>query len=206
MDSTGTRAGLVLAGGYSKRFGDREKALAPLDGRPLLAHAVAGVAPAVDGVVVNCRREQVPAFRDALRSVPTDVALAPDPEPGLGPAAGLVTGLSAIATEWVAVVTVDAPFVDASFLEYLFERATDREGAVPRLDGHRQVAHAVYHVDAAGRAAHDAVTAGDGSLQATVDRLDVATVPEEAVLERTSRRTFTDVNTPAALRALEPET
>lgn len=206
MAATGTRAGLVLAGGYSRRFGDREKALAPLDGRPLVAHAVAGVGPAVDGVVVNCRREQVPAFREALRSVQTAVALAPEPMPGLGPAAGLAAGLSVVSADWVAVITADAPFVDAGFLEYLFERAAGREGAVPHFDGHPQVGHAVYRVAAAERAAEAAVTAGDGSLRATVDRLDVTTVHEDSVLERTSRRTFTDVNTPAALRALESET
>jgi molybdopterin-guanine dinucleotide biosynthesis protein A len=203
MASTGDRAGLVLAGGYSRRFGDREKLLATLDGRPLVAHAVAGLAPAVDGVVVNCRHEQVPGFRDALAAVAASVAVAPDPEPDRGPAAGLVAGLSPVAAPWVAVVTGDAPFVDAAFLDFLFDRAAAREGAVPHLGGHPQVGHAVYRTEAARRAAVEAVTADEGSLRSVADRLDVATVGERSVLERTARRTFRDVNTPADLRDLE---
>lgn len=203
MEPAGGRAGLVLAGGHSTRFGDREKALAELGGRPLLARAVDALAPAIDGVVVNCRREQVPAFRAGLRGVEPGVAVAPDPVPDRGPAAGLAAGLSPLAATHVAVVTCDAPFVDTAFLEFLFEQVGERDGAVPLVDGHRQVAHAVYRVGPARGAAREAVDDGDGSLQDVADRLDLAEIPESAVLERTARRTFTDVNTPADLEAAE---
>jgi len=205
MASKGGRAGLVLAGGHSRRFGDRDKLLATLDGRPLIAHAVAGLAPGVDGVVVNCRHEQVPGFRDALAGLSASVAVAPDPDPDRGPAAGLAAGLSPVSARWVAVVTGDAPFVDAAFLDFLFDRAAAREGAVPHIGGHPQVAHAVYRTEAVRRAAVEVVTAGDGSLRSVADRLDVAFVTEASVLDRTAPRTFQDVDTPADLRALQRE-
>lgn len=194
------RAGLVLAGGRSRRFGDREKALARLRDRPLLVHVLEGLAPAVDGLVVNCRRDQVPAFRPAVRAAAADVALAPDPVPDRGPAAGLAAGLAAACAPQAAVVACDRPFVDAAFVEYLFERAADAQAAVPRVDGHRQPAHAVYRTDPALRAARAAVAAGESSLRAVLDRLDAVVVPEAEVLDRTSRKSLTDVNTPAALR------
>lgn len=199
------RAGLVLAGGYSTRFGDGDKALARLDGRPLLARTVEGVAPAVVGVVVNCRRDQQAAFRPVLRTTGADVAFAPDPVPDLGPAAGLAAGLRPVSAPHAAVVAVDTPFPDASFLDYLFELAAgdDGDGAVPRVDGHLQPTHAVYRTAAARRAAAAAVAAGDGSLHGVVDRLDVAVVDESSVRSRTARRTFTDVDTVADLRAAE---
>lgn len=203
MDATDVRAGLVLAGGHSTRFGDREKALAELDGRPLLGHAVDGLAPVADGVVVNCRREQVAAFRPVLRSASVDVAVAPDPVPGRGPAAGLAAGLSAVSAARVAVVACDTPFVDAAFLDYLFDQVADSDGAVPRVDDHRQPTHAVFRTGPARRAARASVADGDGSLRDVLDRLDVRVVPESEVLARTSRRSFTDVNTPAALRDAE---
>ncbi len=205
MPTASSRAGLVLAGGHSRRFGDREKLLATLDGRPLLAHAVAGIAPAVDGVVVNCRHDQLPGFRPVLRSAPSNVAVAPDPVGGRGPAAGLAAGLASVSTTHAAVVAGDMPFVDAAFLEYLFDRVGRQDGAVPRLDGHRQVSQAVVRVPPAREAAHDAVEHGDGSLHDVVDRLDVDIIPEAEVLAQTSRRSFTDVNTPEALRAAEAE-
>lgn len=52
--------GAVLAGGRSSRFGS-DKALAMLDGRTLLDHAIASIAPYVEAVVV-CGR--VPGLAD----------------------------------------------------------------------------------------------------------------------------------------------
>jgi molybdopterin-guanine dinucleotide biosynthesis protein A len=207
--SDSTAAGLVLAGGYSTRFEGGDKALATLDGRPLLDRAVAGLSPAVDGVVVNCRRAQVGPFRTAL-SPPVGtsggaagVAFAPDPVPDRGPAAGLAAGLAPVSATRVAVVAVDYPFPDPALFAFLFGRLAQAgvEAAVPRVDGYRQPTHAVYRTGAVRAVADD----GDGSLRAVLDRLDVETVPESEVLARTSRATFTDVNTRADLRTAGAE-
>lgn len=195
------RAGVVLAGGRSTRFGPREKALADLDGRPLLAHVVAGLAPAVDDVVVNCRRDQVGPFRDALAAVPTDVAFAVDPVPDRGPAAGLATALATVSAPVAAVAACDRPFVEPALFDALFDGLGDRAAAVPRVDGHRQPTTAVYRTGPARRAARAALDHGDGSLRDAVDRLDAAVVEASASLPCADRRWFRDLNTPAALRA-----
>jgi molybdopterin-guanine dinucleotide biosynthesis protein A len=200
MDPPGEpRAGVVLAGGYSERFGDDEKALADLDGTPLLVRAVDGLAPAVAGVVVNGRPDQVPAFRAALTGAAADVAFVPDRTPDRGPAAGLATALAAVRAPAVAVVACDMPLVDGAFLATLFESMGDADGAVPYVDGQPQPTHAVFRTDPARRAARDAVENGNGSLRGVLDRLDVVDLPESRVLAETSRRSFTDVDTPEAL-------
>ena len=199
MAASSGRAGVVLAGGGSTRFGEREKALAELDGKPLLARAVDGLAPAVDGVVVNCRDDQVSAFRSALNSSSTDIAFACDPTPDMGPAAGLVAALAAVAVPRVAVVACDMPFVDARFVDVLFGSMGDAAGVVPRVGGRRQPTCAVFRTEPARLAARDAVTDDSGSLRDVLGRIDVVELPESRVLAETSRETFTDVNTPAAL-------
>lgn len=85
--------GAVLAGGRSSRFGS-DKAAALLDGRTLLDHALAGLAPHVDQLAV-CGR--VEAGRLCL----------PDrPRPDLGPLGGLAGGLRYAADHgFVAVLT-----------------------------------------------------------------------------------------------------
>lgn len=194
------RVGVVLAGGRGRRFDDGEKALATLAGRTLLDHAVSGVADATDAVVVSCRPDQVPAFRAALAGR-HDVAVVPDRVPNRGPAAGLADALDAVDAAVAAVVACDEPFVDPSLLDWLFETLGDREAAVPRIDGHRQPTQAVYRVGPTRRAAR--AVAATGGLQTVLDRLDCTTHPEERVLERTDRKTFTDVDTRETLDALD---
>jgi molybdopterin-guanine dinucleotide biosynthesis protein A len=197
--ANGTRAGVVLAGGYSTRFGAREKALAKLDGQSLLAHAVDGLAPVVDGVIVNCRRDQATEFRTVLKSTTADVAFVCDPTPGRGPAAGLATALAAVAAPNVALVACDMPFIDATFLDWLFEAMGDAAGAVPHVENNPQPTHAVFATERTRRAARDAVTNGSGSLRDVLEQLDTVEIPDSRVLEETSKESFTDINTPAAL-------
>lgn len=59
------RAGVVLAGGFSTQFGDRDKALATADGDPMLARVVDRLNRIVDEVVVSCRRAQREEFERA---------------------------------------------------------------------------------------------------------------------------------------------
>lgn len=72
--------GAVLAGGQSRRFGS-DKAMAELDGRPLIDHAAAALEPHVDTVAI-CGRTFAPYL-----------ALPDRPAPDLGPLGGLAAAL-----------------------------------------------------------------------------------------------------------------
>jgi len=72
--------GAVLAGGKATRFGS-DKALALLDGRPLIEHAIAALEPYVAQIVV-CGREDK-----------RWTCLADRPAPDLGPLGGLAAAL-----------------------------------------------------------------------------------------------------------------
>ena len=91
--------GAVLAGGESRRFGS-DKALALLDGRPLIEHAIAALAAQSDAVIVCGREGGVPDR----------------PAPGLGPLGGINAALhEALARGFDAVLTIpcDAPLLPA---------------------------------------------------------------------------------------------
>lgn len=200
---SGRRAALVLAGGYSTRFGDADKAFAELDGRPLLDHVVTRLDRCVDGVVVNCRSDQVPRVREALRGAHR-VACAPDPVPDRGPVAGVAAGLRACRTEYTAVVAVDNPLVSPAVVTDLFERARGRDGAVPVVDGRLRPTQAVYRTERMQAACTDALDGGESSLRAATSRLDAVTVAGDALGDADGARSFLDVNTPADLeRAAE---
>jgi molybdopterin-guanine dinucleotide biosynthesis protein A len=189
--------GVVVAGGRSARFGDREKALAQLDGRPLLAHVVATVDVVSDGVTVNCRPDQQTAFADALEGLDSDVAWAPDDRPDEGPLAGLVTALAAVDTDCAVVLGCDMPLADAPALRLLLDRVGDSDAVVPRTDGGPEPLHAVYRVEPTLAAARATLEAGERSLRALLGRLDVSYVDTVPV------RSLISVDTEAQLRELE---
>ncbi|MFB6120731.1 MAG: molybdenum cofactor guanylyltransferase [Halobacteriaceae archaeon] len=187
-----TRTGVVLAGGRATRFGDADKAVVALDGTPLVARVADRLAPVVDELVVNCRREQASAIRSALG--PRDYRIATDPVPDRGPVAGLRTGLR-VARGWTAAVAAcDLPALDPAFLDSLFADARGESGVVPVVEGHRQPLAAVYRVVPTVEACDATMATGARSLRAMLDHLDPREVPEATVRERTAPATFCNVN------------
>ena len=203
---TDTRTAVVLAGGYSTRFGEQDKALAEIDGTPMLARVVDRLADVVDCVVVSCRTDQQPAFKRVLAAIDdeTSVWFAPDPEPDRGPLAGIGHAFGVVDSTYAAVVACDMPFVDPAFIGFLFEQAAGHDAAVPELDdGYRQPTQAVYHVDRLSAVADRRLNDGDRSLQGALDALDTVVIPAATVSDYTEWRTLADVNTRADLDALD---
>jgi molybdopterin-guanine dinucleotide biosynthesis protein A len=183
-------AGAVLAGGFSRRMG-RDKALLPLDGRPLLITALealraAGCQPLRVGV------RELPSPYDDLIDAQRAEAVA-DLRPGQGPLAGLEALLAECPAEWLLVVACDMPRLDPALLRTLVERRdAGLQAVVPRAAGRAQPLHALYHRDALApiRAALDA---GQRSATRLVERLRVAWVDME------DAASFTNVNEPGDL-------
>ena len=195
-DAADARAGVIVAGGRSTRFGDADKATADLAGTPMIRRVADRLAPVVDSLVVNCRAEQVPRIREALSGYGLPLSFAEDDTPDEGPLAGIRTGLAAADAPYAVVVSCDVPFVDPSLVEYLFDRAAGRDAAVPHLeDGWFQPTYAVYRTDAMVRATDDALACGERKPIAPLDALDWVEVNEGEVEEVSSVDTFDNLNT-----------
>ena len=195
------RAGVIISGGRSTRFGDSDKAVADLAGTPMVRRVADRLGEAVDELVVNCREDQVEAIEAALSDHALDPAFALDEDPDRGPMAGIATGLGAVDSEYAAVVACDMPSVDPAFISYLFERATSREAAVPRPDEWYQTTQAVYHADAMGDACQRALERGEHKIVEPLFDLDYAVVEREEILEHTALETFENLNTRAEFEA-----
>ncbi|MCA9856902.1 MAG: molybdenum cofactor guanylyltransferase [Dehalococcoidia bacterium] len=126
--------GIVLTGGRSSRMG-QEKASLVLGGSTLLDRTVAALnAVADDIVIVRAPGQSLPLVRST-----GSLTVVADPVEGVGPLAGIATGLAASSADVVLVVGVDHPFLRPPLLRLLVERV--RAGApwaIPELEGHLQ--------------------------------------------------------------------
>ena len=190
------RAGVILAGGRSRRFGDDDKALADLAGVPMLRRVADRLAPVTDEIVVNCRADQRPEIDAIVADFPWPATVAVDEEPDLGPMAGIATGLAATDAPYAAVVACDMPFVDPDFVAYCFERAAGHDGAVPRRDdGWYQTTQAVYRTEPMRAACERALDRAERKILSALSPLEYVVVSEAEIDRHASPRTFENCNT-----------
>jgi molybdenum cofactor cytidylyltransferase len=130
---------LVMAAGQGRRFGDGNKLLADLDGRPLLRRAVeAALGSKVRETVVVTGHDRA-AVETALSGLP--VAFAHNPDFARGLAASLRAGLAAAAgADAVVVLLGDMPGASLEIVDALieaFQKAPGNLAVVPVRNGRR---------------------------------------------------------------------
>lgn len=143
-------AGVLLAGGLSRRMGGGDKSLRTLGGRSILERIVATVRPQVGPLVLN-------ANGDPARFAAFGLPVAADVVEGFaGPLAGVLTGMewaraNAPGCRWLASFATDAPFIPGDLVARLVA-AVEREGAdlaCARSDGQEHPVFGLWRVDLA---------------------------------------------------------
>jgi molybdopterin-guanine dinucleotide biosynthesis protein A len=165
-------AGAILAGGRGRRLGDRDKALTPLVGRPLLQHVIERIAPQVAELVlcVERRSDRYECF---------GLAQVADPAPGhRGPLGGLLAALRhhSARREWVLLAPCDAPFLpsDLGAVLYATARAADAHCAMVRHAGELQPTFSLWHRCLLPELERAVVRDGHGGFKQFVRAIDVA--------------------------------
>lgn len=129
-----TIAGLVLAGGTSRRMGE-DKAFVPLAGRPLIAHVVERLAPQLTSLAINAPREEA-------RYAGLGLPLVADDRPDTGPLGGVLAGLAWAGTlaakpDHLVTAPVDGPFLPEDLVQRLAQRAVAADQVVIAASGDR---------------------------------------------------------------------
>lgn len=113
-------AGILLAGGQSRRMGGGDKCLRPLAGKPILSHVIERIAPQVQALILNANGDpsrfqeyRLPVVKDTIEGF-------------AGPLAGVLTGMEWIRANrpeipWLVSVPTDAPFLPLEFVARLLE-------------------------------------------------------------------------------------
>ncbi|HRN85109.1 MAG TPA: molybdenum cofactor guanylyltransferase MobA [Hyphomicrobium sp.] len=198
-------AGVVLAGGMSRRMGGPEKALMVLGGAPLVAHAVARLRPQVASLILNANGD--PARFSALGHpvVPDETADRP------GPLAGVLAALHWFARHEpevtaVASLPADSPLVPADLVARLRDGLVDAPHAKVAVASSRDRRHPVIALWKRGAAPEieAALARGERAAHAMIDRLGAVSVPfADLDVAGGTIDPFFNVNTPEDLAVAE---
>jgi molybdopterin-guanine dinucleotide biosynthesis protein A len=170
----------------------RDKATLPFGNETLLARVVRTARMVVDDVVLV--GESDAAWPDGVRVVR-------DPVEGLGPLAGLATGLSVAHGDHALLLACDMPLLVPAVLRRLLESLGDAEACVPLVDTVPMTTCAVYARSVLPRAQVQ-LASSTRSLRALLTNASVRWMTEEQVRELDPELlSFWDCDTPERYRA-----
>jgi len=194
---------IVLAGGFSKRFG-QDKGLVLLAGKPLILHVLDRVSKIVDeSLVVVSSESQRNAF-SPLVSSETKVII--DKYNVRSPIVGALTGFENAVGEYSLLLPCDAPFVLKEFASLLFDLCVNRSAVIPRWPNrYIEPLHAVYHTRSALNASETAYRERKLDLRSMIANLRGVRYVSTLVLQQIDPKlmTFFNVNTPEDLKRAE---
>jgi molybdenum cofactor guanylyltransferase len=192
-----TTAGIILAGGRSKRMG-KNKALLPLPGNPsftFIEHLSSILTSFCPEVLIVARDEA-----DAANYTFQDIRIVTDKMPDNGPLMGLYSGLSAMHAQHALVIAVDMPFVQPALLSFLLSQSPTDSLLVPLVNNIPQVLLAVY-ARAILPLIENRLQQGRHDLRSLLEVAPVRYI-EEVELRKVDPElhSFVNVNTPEELR------
>ncbi len=194
------RSAIVLAGGFSSRFG-QDKGVLELANKPLIKHVIDAVNPLVDEtIVVTNSQERAEKY---LKVIAADVQFVIDVCDSKSPLIGALTGFGSAHGEYSLLLPFDTPFVSREVVSLLFELCLNKGAAIPRWPNAQiEPLHAVYQTKLALEAAKIAVGEGKLNLRAMIEKMRGVRYISTLVIQQLDPdlRTFFNVNTPVDLK------
>lgn len=186
-------AGVVLAGGRSRRMGGQPKALVDLGGLPLIQHVIHRLQPQVGSLVLSVEHHSPELERFGLPQLE-------DPQPGShGPLGGLLAALEHLPpkVDWLLLAPCDAPFVPLDLGKRLMGKAVSlaAPGCIARYDGELQPTFSLWHRSLAARMRKCVLEEGAGGFKQFLAAMPLPSLDWETV----EVSPFFNVNTPAEL-------
>jgi molybdopterin-guanine dinucleotide biosynthesis protein A len=194
------RSAIVLAGGFSSRFG-QDKGVLELADKPLIKHVVDAVSSVVDEtIVVANSQERVTQYTKVMAE---GVHFVVDVCESRSPLIGALTGFGSAHGKYSLLLPFDTPFVSKEVVSLLFELCLNRAAAIPRWPNeYIEPLHAVYQTKAAFEAARSAVAEGKLNMRAMIEKLIGVRYISTLVIQQLDPdlRTFFNINTPIDLK------
>jgi molybdopterin-guanine dinucleotide biosynthesis protein A len=194
------RSAIVLAGGFSSRFG-QDKGVLELANKPLIKHVVDAVSSVVDETIVVANSQE--RGTQYTKVMTAGVQFVVDVCESRSPLIGALTGFGVAHGKYSLLLPFDTPFVSKEVVSLLFELCLNRAAAIPRWPNENiEPLHAVYQTEPALEAAKTAVAEGKLNVRAMIEKLRGVRYVSTLVIQQLDPelRTFFNINTPADLK------
>ncbi|MDH5460943.1 MAG: molybdenum cofactor guanylyltransferase [Candidatus Bathyarchaeota archaeon] len=197
------RSAVILAGGFSQRFG-QNKGLIELSGKPLVLHVLDKALHIVDEVVVVVSSDaQRRAFSCALHD---EVDVTVDKYEKQSPLVGALTGFERVRGKHSLLLPCDTPFISNRVLSLLLDLCINRNAAIPRWPNeYIEPFQAAYRTQSALRAAETALEEKKLDMQSMILHMTRVRYISTLVLRQMDPKllTFFNINTPEDLKRAE---
>jgi molybdopterin-guanine dinucleotide biosynthesis protein A len=194
------RSAIVLAGGFSSRFG-QDKGVLELANKPLIKHVVDAVSSVVDETIVVANSQE--RGTQYTKVMTAGVQFVVDVCESRSPLIGALTGFGVAHGKYSLLLPFDTPFVSKEVVSLLFELCRNKSAAIPRWPNENiEPLHAVYQTEPALEAAKTAVAEGKLNVRAMIEKLRGVRYVSTLVIQQLDPelRTFFNINTPADLK------
>lgn len=197
------RSAVILAGGFSKRFG-RDKGLVELAGKPLVLHVFDTISGVVDETVVVVSSEgQIDPIECLLQG---NANIVVDESRAQSPLIGVSTGFGNAKGKYSLLLPCDTPFVSSRIASLLLDLCINKSAVIPRWpNGYIEPLQAVYHTKSALTATKTALKEKKLDLRSMIAHLNGTRYISTLVLEQFDSEllTFFNINTLEDLRKAE---
>jgi molybdopterin-guanine dinucleotide biosynthesis protein A len=157
-------AAIIMAGGKSTRMG-RDKAMLPIDGRPMIEHICNTMRPHFRQLLISAG--------DARKYSFLGIEVVTDRLPDHGPLMGIACALEASAHELNVVVACDMPDLDIDFIKGMIRGCEDYDAVVPRTGGSFLEPLCAVYRKSMVKPLNDALTAGEIKVSDVLRRCNV---------------------------------
>ena len=107
-------AGVILAGGRSRRMGGIDKAFIRLNGKPLIEWVIDRISPQVERLYVNTNHQHEKYKGLGYPLIADTVG------PDIGPLAGILTGLESASSQYLLTAPCDVPLLPENLCAVLY--------------------------------------------------------------------------------------
>jgi molybdopterin-guanine dinucleotide biosynthesis protein A len=197
------KSAVVLAGGFSKRFG-QDKGLLKLAGKPLILHILDKVSTMVDEVlVVVSSKSQEKTYKCFLKQNAKTVI---DKYETKNPLVGALTGFEKAQGKYSLLLPCDTPFISSQIAAFLLELCVDKDAVIPLWpNGHIEPLQAVYYTKSSLNVANKALEDKKQNMRSMIASLKKVHYVSTLALKQIDPNltTFFNINTPKDLRKAE---